>query len=178
MAAGQARGYHDKALAAVTAGDLVIACMGPGLWTKSGHFILWYGCDGAYVYINDPNSESPDRLKNTLQKFQGEAKRYFAVKRPVAASLTPKEAAQTVKAAAGLGDETIEFLARDYRYGDALIVKLAAAIGERRPEPYAGIAGARALVQKRAGLSDSTMAYLAAYVYSDPLISKLAGAMI
>jgi hypothetical protein len=32
-------------------------------------------------------------------------------------------------------------------------------------------------VQRRAGLDDNTMAYLAAYVYGDPLIAKLAAAM-
>jgi hypothetical protein len=177
MAAGQARACHDKALAAVNAGDLVIACMGPGLWTKSGHFVLWHGCDGAYAYINDPNSESPDRLKNTLQRFQSEAKHYFMAKRPAPASLTPKDAMSIVQAAAGLSDETAEFLARDYRHGDALAVKLAEAIRAARPEPVDGIAGARALVQRRAGLSDETMAYLAAYAYGDPLVEKLARAM-
>ena len=179
MAAGKARAYHDAALGAVAAGNLVIVCMGKGLWTASGHFILWYACDGTSVYINDPNSESPERTKNTLQRLQGEAKHYFIVKRPLEASLTPEKAMETVKAAAGLSDETIEFLARDYKYGDALIVKLAAAIGMAKGAGAGttGIAEARALVQKRAGLDNNTMAYLAAYAYGDPLIAKLAAAM-
>lgn len=33
--------YHEKALQAIQRGNLVIACMGPGHWTSSGHFILW-----------------------------------------------------------------------------------------------------------------------------------------
>jgi hypothetical protein len=179
MAAGQARTYHDRALNAIKSGDYVIACMGKGLWTSSGHFVVWYGCDSNYVYINDPNSTAPERLKNTLARFQSEVKHYFISKHPLTVSLTPQEAVLVVKASAGLEDETIEFLHRDYKYGDALVTKLAAAMkaapGQKRDMP---IADAAALIKSRAGLDDNTMFYLSRYAYSDPLIAKLAAAML
>lgn len=74
--------YHDEALRAIKDGHLVIACMGPGNWTRGGHFILWYDYDGEYVYINDPNSEKPTRSKNTLKLLQSEVKYYFILYRP------------------------------------------------------------------------------------------------
>jgi hypothetical protein len=179
MAAGQARTYHQKAEEAVQNGDLVIACMGKGLWTSSGHFVLWYGFDGTHVCINDPNSTVPERLKNTVQKFEGEVKYYFVVKAPEAKALTPQQAIGLVQDKAGLSDETIEFIYRDYKYGDALAVKLGTAIkaakGEKREIK---IAEARQIVSERAGLDADTMIYLSRYVYGDPLVAKLAAAML
>jgi hypothetical protein len=179
MAAGQARVYHDRAKDAITEGNFVIACMGKGLWTASGHFVLWYGCDGNYVYINDPNSTAPERLKNTLAKFQKEVKHYFIAKRPAIAALTPPKALAIVQEKAALKNETMEFLHRDYKYGDALIMKLATAIKQAPGEKRAlKIADATALVKERAGLDADTMVYLSRYVYSDPLLAKLAAAML
>ena len=48
--------YHAQAKAAVERGDLVIACMGRGLWTSSGHFVLVWNISGNVVSINDPAS--------------------------------------------------------------------------------------------------------------------------
>ena len=48
--------YHAQAKAAVDRGDLVIACMGRGLWTSSGHFVLVWNISGNVVSINDPAS--------------------------------------------------------------------------------------------------------------------------
>jgi uncharacterized protein YvpB len=179
MAAGQARVYHQKAEEAVQNGDLVIACMGKGLWTSSGHFVLWYGFDGTHVYINDPNSTLPERLKNTLQKFESEVKYYFVIKAPEAKALTPQQAIDLVQYKAALADETIEFIHRDNKYGDALAVKLAAAIraakGEKREIK---IGEAKEIVSERAGLDADTMIYLSRYVYGDQLVAKLAAAML
>lgn len=101
-----ANSYHKRnttsdkeALAALKAGNYVIACMGPGLWTRGGHFVLaWKYSDGK-VYINDPASSAPVRAKNTWDKFQYEAKYYWIIDAPkgVTQKETKKEAAATKK---------------------------------------------------------------------------------
>ncbi len=63
-------------------GNWVIACMGPGIWTKSGHFIVAYGCENEYVYINDPASTKANRAKNTWYNFIYEVKYYWVVEVP------------------------------------------------------------------------------------------------
>lgn len=80
--ASNANTYHQKAHDYVDDGHLVIACMGPGNWTKSGHYILWYSNDGDNVLINDPASTSPTRLKNTFALFKSQVKYYWVVKVP------------------------------------------------------------------------------------------------
>jgi hypothetical protein len=71
--------YHDAALKAVNNGDFVIACMGPGLWTKGGHYILWHGINGSDVLINDPGSAATHRAKAPLALFQKEVKFYWII---------------------------------------------------------------------------------------------------
>ena len=78
----EAAAYHEKALKAVQKGDLVIACMGPGLWTSSGHFILWWKVTGTMAHINDPASNRSDRELAPLERLQREVKYYFICERP------------------------------------------------------------------------------------------------
>lgn len=73
---------HTKVLNELTKGNWIIACMGKGTWTSSGHFILVYGYAGGYVYINDPASNRSNRVKNTWAKFKNEVKQYWVVKVP------------------------------------------------------------------------------------------------
>ena len=40
---------HTEALNALKNSDWVIACMGKGNWTSSGHFVLVYGYENGYV---------------------------------------------------------------------------------------------------------------------------------
>ena len=63
-------------------GSLVVCIMGKGNWTKSGHFILMYKCDGTYVYINDPNSTKFTRQKNTFSLLKSECRCYFCFAKP------------------------------------------------------------------------------------------------
>ena len=77
-----AKEIHDKAVEAIKAGDLVICCMGPGLWTKNGHFILWHELEGSMSLIEDPASASAGRAKAPLSKLQAEVKFYWVVKVP------------------------------------------------------------------------------------------------
>ena len=67
--AGRGRIYKDIAIDAVTDGDWIICCMGKGDWTSSGHFILWYGLEGDYALIMDPNSTKRSRRRAPVDKL-------------------------------------------------------------------------------------------------------------
>lgn len=68
-------GSHATAIAALAQGALVVASMGPGYWTKGGHFITLWKCDGARMYACDPASGS--RKSQALSAFKGQVKQYF-----------------------------------------------------------------------------------------------------
>ncbi|MCQ4637159.1 C39 family peptidase [Anaerovorax odorimutans] len=101
-----ANSYHKRntssdkeALAALKAGNYVIACMGPGLWTRGGHFVLAYKYENGKAYINDPASSASARAKNTWDKFSYEAKYYWIIEPPAGKNRkdTKKAAATTKK---------------------------------------------------------------------------------
>lgn len=69
---------HDTVLELLRAGYYIIACMGKGLWTKSGHYIVAWWADGK-IYINDPASTKPERLLGDLDTFRNQVKYYWAV---------------------------------------------------------------------------------------------------
>ena len=73
---------HEKALLALQGGDWVIACMGKGNWTSTGHFILLYRFENGFVYINDPASTKETRLKSTWDLFAGQVKYMWVVRVP------------------------------------------------------------------------------------------------
>lgn len=73
---------HTEALNALKTNDWVIACMGKGNWTSSGHFILVYGYEDGLVYINDPASTKAARLKNTWDLFAKQVKCLWTVTVP------------------------------------------------------------------------------------------------
>lgn len=73
---------HKKAKSALAGGDWLICCMGPGNWTKGGHYVLVYALKDGKVYINDPASTAPNRTCNTWAKLQKEVKYYFRVTVP------------------------------------------------------------------------------------------------
>ena len=73
---------HTDALNALKKGDWVIACMGKGNWTSSGHFILLYGYENGYVYINDPASTKATRVKNTWTLFAKQVKYMWTISVP------------------------------------------------------------------------------------------------
>lgn len=80
--AGSAKSVNAKALDAVKAGNWIIACMGKGDWTSSGHFVLWYGVDGNYALIMDPNSTKASRRKAAISTFQYQVKFYWEIEVP------------------------------------------------------------------------------------------------
>ena len=80
--AGSAKTINAKALEAVKNGNWIIACMGKGDWTSSGHFVLWYGVDGSNALIMDPNSTKISRRKAAIATFQYQAKFYWEIEVP------------------------------------------------------------------------------------------------
>lgn len=77
-----AESQDKKVTEALKKGNWVIASMGKGLWTNGGHYILAYGIDGTYVYINDPASTRAARTKGKLSQFLKESKYYVIVDVP------------------------------------------------------------------------------------------------
>ena len=70
---------HAIAKDHINNGHWIIACMGKGLWTYSGHFILWYGMDGNRALINDPNSKRAAKTNADYGLFKSQVKYYFLV---------------------------------------------------------------------------------------------------
>lgn len=74
--------YHAQASDALDRGDLVIACMGRGNWTSSGHYVLVYGIQGDTIYINDPASTLARRTRGNYDLFKKQVKYYWVIERP------------------------------------------------------------------------------------------------
>lgn len=74
--------YHATAKQAIDSGHLVIACMGKGLWTSSGHFVLVYNIKGNTIYINDPASYKDARQFGDYNLFKQQVKYYFVIEKP------------------------------------------------------------------------------------------------
>jgi len=69
---------HAKAKELVRQGYYLIACMGPGLWTKGGHFVVVWDWDDK-VRINDPASTKAARENGDPGTFQSQVKYYWWV---------------------------------------------------------------------------------------------------
>ena len=64
----------------VSSGNIVIATMGPGDFTTSGHFIVICGIDDAgQAIIRDPNSEANTKATWNLQRIIGQARNFWAL---------------------------------------------------------------------------------------------------
>lgn len=74
--------YHEEAKKALDSGDLVIACMGKGLWTSSGHYVLVWRIEGNLVFINDPASTRQARIRGNYQTFRQQVKLYWIIRCP------------------------------------------------------------------------------------------------
>lgn len=70
---------HETVKFEVNAGNYVIACMGPGLWTTGGHFILVWGWENGKVYINDSASSKQSHEIADEKVFKNEVKYYFII---------------------------------------------------------------------------------------------------
>ena len=69
---------HEQVKQYLAEGYYVIALMGPGTWTKGGHFVLLWGWDDK-VRINDPASTRTERLNGDPETFKNEARCYWLV---------------------------------------------------------------------------------------------------
>lgn len=65
---------------ALNNGAFVVASMGPGYWTKGGHFICLWKTDDTYMYANDPASST--RKKQKLGPFEEQRKQFFIFNKP------------------------------------------------------------------------------------------------
>ena len=85
--------FHEIAKGALGEGHLVIACMGKGLWTSSGHFVLVWKIEGNTVFINDPASSKLSRTRGDYRMFKRQVKYYFVIEKPIKeeADMTEKE---------------------------------------------------------------------------------------
>ena len=73
---------HNYALDELKKGNWLIACMGKGDWTSSGHYVVAYGYEDGKVYINDPASTKANRACSTWENFKSQVKYYWAVEVP------------------------------------------------------------------------------------------------
>ena len=69
---------HEQVKQYLSQGYYVIALMGPGTWTKSGHFVLVWDWDSK-VRINDPASTRAERLNGDPEAFRREVRMYWLV---------------------------------------------------------------------------------------------------
>ena len=66
---GKSAGSAKNALNEVAKGRYLVASMGPGNWTRGGHFILVYGYSDDKVYVSDPASSKSTRAIGTKKQF-------------------------------------------------------------------------------------------------------------
>lgn len=69
---------HNQVKEYLRQGYYVIALMGPGTWTKGGHFVLVWDWDDK-VRINDPASTKGARLNGDPAAFRNEVRNYWLV---------------------------------------------------------------------------------------------------
>ena len=74
--------HHKTAQTALARGDLVIACMGKGTWTSSGHYVLVWDITGNIIHINDPASTRIARIAGNYEVFKREVKYYWVIRHP------------------------------------------------------------------------------------------------
>ena len=83
--------HHETARNAIESGNLVIACMGKGNWTSSGHYVLVWKIDGDTIYINDPASTLARRTRGSYALFKQQVKYYWIIEKPVSELDTEKK---------------------------------------------------------------------------------------
>jgi ABC-type bacteriocin/lantibiotic exporter with double-glycine peptidase domain len=71
----------DNAVKALQEGALVVCSMGPGYFTKNGHYILAYSVRNNNILVNDPASTA--RVSGSIQLFKKESKQYFIFYKPM-----------------------------------------------------------------------------------------------
>jgi uncharacterized protein YvpB len=67
----------SEVVKALGQGAIVICSMKPGIFTKSGHFIIVYNTDGKNFYVNDPNSKDRTGKAFSIDIFKKQCKQFF-----------------------------------------------------------------------------------------------------
>jgi hypothetical protein len=76
-------GAEAKIRTALENGNMVVALMGGGSFTKSGHFIVFYGVnEEGLIYVADPNSEENTNKTWELSQLITDAKSWAAAGGP------------------------------------------------------------------------------------------------
>jgi hypothetical protein len=70
---------HQRALQEVMNGNWVICRMGPGNWTPTQHFIVWYGMSNGYALIKDPSYVDLAHTRGSVAQLQSQAISYYVV---------------------------------------------------------------------------------------------------
>ena len=113
--------YHEEAKKAVDNGNLVIACMGKGLWTSSGHYVLVWRIDGNMIYINDPASTRQARTRGNYAVFKQQVKLYWVIQCPAdkkeEPDMTEKETRRIAEEAASKALGKVDTMIREAMKG-------------------------------------------------------------
>ena len=104
---------HEKVKRALSEGWYAIALMGPGTWTKGGHYIVVWDWDSK-VRINDSASTKDKCLNGDPAAFKKEVKQYWiidasAYNRKDELDMDIHEAKQQMLSCAGTGDHPSEW---------------------------------------------------------------------
>ena len=94
-----AESNYKKIIQALQSGKWIIACMGKGIWTSSGHYVLAWETDGKRVYIKDPASQKSMRMCNDLQLWLSQIKYAWIVETEGFENLGDDEVVETKKMA-------------------------------------------------------------------------------
>jgi hypothetical protein len=82
---------------ALQSGSLVICSMGPGTFTKGGHFILAYDYTGELLYFCDPASTLRTGKGYSPNLVQKEHKEYFIFNKPITVKLSLQDVVSYAK---------------------------------------------------------------------------------
>ena len=67
----------DVMTQALESGNLIICSMGPGVFTSTGHFVVFYGYEDGMFYVNDPNCVYRSRRTWEYEEFGSQIKRIW-----------------------------------------------------------------------------------------------------
>ena len=83
MTTAKSKPYKDKLITNLKNNKWAICCMGKGLWTGGGHYILAYGVNSNNkVLIRDPNSEEQKKTIADMTTFLNQIKHYWLIDIP------------------------------------------------------------------------------------------------
>lgn len=165
-------GLHAQVLAALAQGDLIVACMGSGNWTKGGHYILLWDVDVSndVAYVNDPASTLARRTRGSWKLLRQQVKFYWRIRRPASAPSAAKEDTMSTEEIRKLVEETVRVTMKN-TIQDA-VTQVLADLG-RAPEPEWSEQEGRWEDAKERGITDgSRPCALASRVEVVTLISR------